>query len=121
MEALHATGSWYYEVVAPGWKYNLSDVLAAIGLGQLERFEEFQAIRAGLVARYQGEPGGRARGGLHARPRGPHARVAPVPIAIDLDALTIDRARFIDELRARTSGRPCTSSRSTGIRTSATA
>ena len=48
-----ATGSWYYEVVAPGWKYNLSDVLAAIGLGQLERFDEFQAILARLVARYQ--------------------------------------------------------------------
>ena len=33
-----ATGSWYYEVTAPGYKYNLSDVLAAIGIGQLERF-----------------------------------------------------------------------------------
>jgi dTDP-4-amino-4,6-dideoxygalactose transaminase len=38
-------GSWFYEVVAPGFKYNLSDVLAAIGLGQLERFDEMQRSR----------------------------------------------------------------------------
>lgn len=30
-----ATGSWFYEVTAPGWKYNLSDLLAAIGVAQL--------------------------------------------------------------------------------------
>src|SRR6185295_8657850 len=46
------TGSWYYEVVAPGFKYNLSDVLAAIGLGQLDRFDELQRLRRQHVARY---------------------------------------------------------------------
>src|SRR5439155_17167995 len=33
-------GSWYYEVVAPGYKYNLSDLQAALGLVQLRRLEE---------------------------------------------------------------------------------
>ncbi len=46
------TGSWYYEVTAPGFKYNLSDVLAAIGLAQLERFESMQQRRRELVALY---------------------------------------------------------------------
>lgn len=99
-----ATGSWYYEVVAPGWKYNLSDVLAAIGLGQLERFEEFQAIRAGLVARYQANLAAVPEVGfMRAREGLTHAWHL-FPIAIDLDALTIDRARFIDELRAENIG-----------------
>lgn len=37
--------SWEYDVVAPGFKYNLPDVTAAIGLAQLERAEEFRAGR----------------------------------------------------------------------------
>ncbi len=37
--------NWEYDVVAPGFKYNLPDVAAAIGLGQLERAEEFREGR----------------------------------------------------------------------------
>ena len=37
--------SWEYDVVAPGFKYNLPDINAAIGLAQLERVEEFRASR----------------------------------------------------------------------------
>ena len=37
--------AWYYEVVAPGYKYNLPDLAAAIGLAQLERAEEFRRER----------------------------------------------------------------------------
>src|ERR1051325_6869197 len=47
-----AGGSWFYEITAPGWKYNLSDLLAAIGVAQLERFEASQRRRHELVARY---------------------------------------------------------------------
>lgn len=98
------TGSWFYEVVAPGWKYNLSDVLAAIGVGQLERFTESQQRRDALVERY--------RAGLDAVPevRLPIARPDVrhawhlFPIALELDRLTIDRARFITELRAENIG-----------------
>ncbi len=98
------TGSWFYEVVAPGWKYNLSDVLAAIGLGQLERFAEFQQRRVELVARM--------RANLADVPevRTPVARPDVVhawhlfPIALELERLTIDRGRFIAELRAENIG-----------------
>ena len=45
-------GSWYYEVVMPGFKYNLPDVLAAIGLAQLRKLERMQARRREVVARY---------------------------------------------------------------------
>jgi len=44
--------SWYYEIVAPGFKYNLTDIAAALGLHQLRRADAFAARRAELVARY---------------------------------------------------------------------
>lgn len=43
--------SWEYDVVEPGFKYNMPDVNAAIGLAQLERAEEFHRERI-RVARY---------------------------------------------------------------------
>jgi dTDP-4-amino-4,6-dideoxygalactose transaminase len=98
------TGSWYYEVVAPGWKYNLSDVLAAIGLGQLERFDEFQARRRELVERMSAGLAGVPEVRVPvARPEVEHAWHL-FPIALQLERLTIDRARFITELRAENIG-----------------
>ncbi len=44
--------SWYYEIVAPGFKYNLTDIAAAIGLHQLKRLRDFQAKRELLATRY---------------------------------------------------------------------
>jgi dTDP-4-amino-4,6-dideoxygalactose transaminase len=99
-----AAGSWYYEVTMPGFKYNLSDVLAAIGIGQLERFDEFQRIRHARVARYHER--------LAAIPeiRRPVTRPGIghawhlYPIGLELERLTVDRARFIQELRAENIG-----------------
>ncbi len=98
------TGSWYYEVVAPGWKYNLSDVLAAIGVGQMERFDEFQARRLALVERYRAALADVPEVRLPvAREHVQHAWHL-FPIAIEPERLTIDRARFIQELRAENIG-----------------
>jgi dTDP-4-amino-4,6-dideoxygalactose transaminase len=44
--------SWYYEVVAPGFKYNLTDIAAALGIHQLKRANAFQAQREHLAACY---------------------------------------------------------------------
>lgn len=46
-------GSWYYEVVAPGFKYNLTDIAAAIGRVQLRRADELWKARAAIAARYR--------------------------------------------------------------------
>jgi perosamine synthetase len=43
---------WYYEVVAPGYRYHLADLNAAIGLEQLQRAEEFKARKRAIVRRY---------------------------------------------------------------------
>ena len=44
--------SWYYEIVAPGFKYNLTDIAAALGLHQLRRAQEFQRKRQRLADAY---------------------------------------------------------------------
>jgi dTDP-4-amino-4,6-dideoxygalactose transaminase len=44
--------SWYYEIVAPGFKYNLTDVAAAIGLHQLKKARAFAQRRAQIAAQY---------------------------------------------------------------------
>ncbi|MEX8507764.1 MAG: DegT/DnrJ/EryC1/StrS family aminotransferase [Leptothrix ochracea] len=44
--------SWYYEIVAPGFKYNLTDIAAALGLHQLKRAHAFQQKRAQLAQIY---------------------------------------------------------------------
>jgi dTDP-4-amino-4,6-dideoxygalactose transaminase len=46
------TPSWYYEIVAPGFKYNLTDIASAMGIHQLRRSRGFQATRAAIAARY---------------------------------------------------------------------
>ena len=44
--------SWYYEVVAPGYKYNLTDIAAAMGIHQLKKAHRFQQRRAQIAAAY---------------------------------------------------------------------
>jgi len=46
------TPAWFYEVVAAGYKYNLTDIASAIGLGQLRKIDHFLARRQQLAARY---------------------------------------------------------------------
>lgn len=44
--------SWYYQVVAPGYKYNLTDIAASIGIHQLRKAHEFQRRRAEIAREY---------------------------------------------------------------------
>jgi dTDP-4-amino-4,6-dideoxygalactose transaminase len=44
--------AWYYEVVAPGFKYNMTDIAAAIGIHQLKRLPKFLERRQALARRY---------------------------------------------------------------------
>ena len=44
--------SWYYEVVAPGFKYNLTDIAAAMGIHQLKKAHAFAQRRAAIAAAY---------------------------------------------------------------------
>ncbi len=44
--------SWYYEIVAPGFKYNLTDIAAALGLHQLKKARAFAVRRGAIAAQY---------------------------------------------------------------------
>jgi len=44
--------AWYYEVVAPGFKYNMTDVAASIGIHQLRKAEDFRARREAIALCY---------------------------------------------------------------------
>jgi perosamine synthetase len=94
-------GRWYYEIVAPGFKYNMTDVAAALGLVQLERAEELWAARREQAQRYLDELAGCSAFELPQElPNRKHSwhvfalRVTP-------GALRIDRAALIDEMSKR--------------------
>ncbi len=98
-------GSARYDVEAPGFKYNMMDIQAALGLHQLRRLDGFITERARLVARY--EDAFRGLPGLIPPQRVPypsrHAWHLYTPL-VDVDRLTISRDRFMEELKARNIG-----------------
>ena len=47
-----AEGTWYYEITAPGYKYNLPDLLAAVGLAQLRKVDAMRRRREDIALRY---------------------------------------------------------------------
>ncbi|MET3134752.1 dTDP-4-amino-4,6-dideoxygalactose transaminase [Oxalobacteraceae bacterium GrIS 1.11] len=46
------TPAWFYEVVAPGFKYNLTDIASALGIHQLRKIDRFLERRQQLAKRY---------------------------------------------------------------------
>lgn len=44
--------AWYYEVIAPGFKYNMTDIAAALGIQQLKKLPAFHERRQYLAQRY---------------------------------------------------------------------
>ncbi len=94
-------GSWYYEVVECGFKYNLSDILAAIGLVQLRKLDRMNARRAEIARRYSEAFGTLEEVELPAdREDSKHAWHL-YALRLRLDKLDIGRAEFIEKLRER--------------------
>ncbi|MGN6697361.1 MAG: DegT/DnrJ/EryC1/StrS family aminotransferase [Thermomicrobiales bacterium] len=96
-----------YELIEPGFKYNILNLTAALGIHQLRRVEENWQIRARYVALYNeafAELAGISVPALE--PLGPGDRHAwhLYPVLLDLDRLTLDRNGFIDALQARNIG-----------------
>ncbi len=90
--------SWYYEIMFPGFKYNMSDIQAAIGLGQLSGINGFQQRRRKIVAAYREAFSGHPALELPVeRPEVEHAWHL-YPIRLCEEALAIDRRQFAEEL-----------------------
>lgn len=93
-------GSWYYEVILPGFKCNMTDIQAALGLPQLKKLPRFQSRRREIVRRYHEcfSPFEELQIPVE-RPDVESAWHLYV-LRLNLDRLKIDRARFIEELKA---------------------
>jgi dTDP-4-amino-4,6-dideoxygalactose transaminase len=91
-------GSWFYEVVCPGFKCNMTDIQASLGLHQLTRLAELQERRHAVVEIY--EEGFADLDCIETPNELPGYRSAwhLYPIRLHLDRLRIDRSAFIDEL-----------------------
>lgn len=97
-----AQGSWYYEIVAPGYKYNLTDIAAALGLSQMKRVGEFLEGRTNIARHYDSlfadneivrTPSWGREGVVHSW----HL----YPIRLRTEQLSISRAEFIDAMKAK--------------------
>jgi len=94
-------GSWYYEIIAPGFKYNLTDIAAAIGIHQLRKADLFHQRRKSIVNQYRELLDPVEEIILpKSQPNRDHSWHLFV-IRLKLDRLQIDRAQFITELRQR--------------------
>jgi dTDP-4-amino-4,6-dideoxygalactose transaminase len=99
-----AEGSWHYEVVLPGFKCNMTDIQASLGLHQLNKLPAFQKRRREVVQAYniafQNIPELETPMERLEVESAWHLYV----MRLNLDRLSIDRARFIEELKARKIG-----------------
>ena len=93
-----AGGSWSYEVIEAGFKYNLTDLAAAIGLVQLERLDELADARAAIAARYDAAFAGSPLMELPARRGGDKHSWHLYAIRLNLEVLSIGRAEVIERL-----------------------
>ena len=98
------SGTWYYEVVLPGFKYNMTDLQAGMGLVQLKRLPAFQARRREVVARYAAGLGDLAALELPVEREWAHSSWHLYVVRLRTEALRIGRNAFIDELKARNIG-----------------
>jgi dTDP-4-amino-4,6-dideoxygalactose transaminase len=89
--------SWYYEVVAPGFKYNLTDIAAALGLQQLKKARAFQHTREHIAARYD-EAFADLPLLLPPRPRPGDQHAWHLYVLRLADGAGIERDRFIERL-----------------------
>ncbi|HEY3928670.1 MAG TPA: DegT/DnrJ/EryC1/StrS family aminotransferase [Candidatus Koribacter sp.] len=99
-----AAGSWYYEIVDAGYKYNMTDIQAAMGLVQLRKCDAMRQQRAAISSRYDKAFGTLLFFEIPTLKDDRESALHLYPLRLNLETLTIDRARFIEELKQRAIG-----------------
>jgi perosamine synthetase len=94
-------GSWDYKIVAPGYKYNMTDIAAAIGIHQLARAEDMRKGREKVAHRYREEFSSLDEIELPPEDVNRIHSWHLFPIRLRLERLRIDRNAFMDQLKAR--------------------
>jgi UDP-4-amino-4,6-dideoxy-N-acetyl-beta-L-altrosamine transaminase len=94
-------GSWYYEVEYPGFKYNMTDMQAALGLVQLDKLEKMQKRREEIAQKYN-KAFSEIKGLIvpYSDEENVHAWHLYV-IRLKENSFTIDRGQFIEELKEK--------------------
>jgi len=91
-------GPWYYEILEPGYKYNMNDVQASLGICQMERVDEFRLARKHIAGMYRDAFSEQRALTLPPEFDAGHHAWHLYPIQLDTDALTIGRDAFIRAL-----------------------
>lgn len=98
------TGSWRYDIVTPGYKYNMTDLQAGLGLAQLRKLEAMQARRREIAAAYTEAFAPLEAFDLPVEREGCESAWHLYPLRLKPGRWKISRDRFIEELRARNIG-----------------
>ena len=93
-------GSWYYEILYPGYKYNMTDIQASMGIHQLRKLDRLQEARRAIARLYSNA--------FKDMPEITEPSIAEwveptwhlYPILIDTELLKLDRSKFIEALKA---------------------
>jgi dTDP-4-amino-4,6-dideoxygalactose transaminase len=99
-----AEGSWYYEILYPGFKYNLTDIAAAIGIEQLKKCQRFWEARQRCARLYNEGLGDIPGVTIPSVEQGMQHAWHLYIIQLDLEQLRIGRNEFVDLLRQENIG-----------------
>jgi dTDP-4-amino-4,6-dideoxygalactose transaminase len=97
-------GSWFYEVLLPGFKYNMTDIQAALGLWQLKKLAGFQERRREVVRQYDCAFAAEVALELPVTRREVEHAWHLYVLRLRPNVLRIGRDRFIEELKRRNIG-----------------
>lgn len=97
-------GSWYYEVVRPGYKCNMTDIQASLGIHQLKKVAAFQKVRREIAETYHEAFADLEEITIPVESPEVISAWHLYAIRLNLDRLTINRSQFIEELKKRNIG-----------------
>lgn len=96
-----AEGSWRYDILETGYKYNMTDLVAAIGIPQLAKCDAMCARRRSLAERYNNALASLDAYQVPSTPANSSHAWHLYVLLVNPSALSIDRNRVIEELKAR--------------------
>lgn len=94
-------GSWYYEVIAPGYKYNMTDIQASLGIVQLKKVENLYEMRKEIAKIYNKEFCQSEYFSIPFLKNDRETSWHLYPLTLHLDKLKISRSEFINLMKER--------------------
>jgi perosamine synthetase len=94
-----AAGSWFYEVLDTGFKYNLTDIQSAIGIVQLGKCDRMREARAKVARRYSEAFAAEPRLEVPTILEGCETAWHVYPLRLNLETLSITRSEMIEKLK----------------------